>query len=201
MSPKFTWQDIVLAKPKDHQHLAELFARGFEGIPVVTQILPSVSQRRTILPYVFLSDVEWTAENGLAFTLPDLSAAALVLVHNGHDPDPAPDPDIRLAEIAGDEVADRFHAFFTHLHKQRLELLGDRPHYHLLALVRARGAEHVGKGALMLEHVHRTFGVPEKEITGYLEAASHLLVPYYARHGWVPVGDHVQSMQPMTRTS
>jgi ribosomal protein S18 acetylase RimI-like enzyme len=187
---------VITSTHEDEEPLAAMIADAFANLPASKYLVPDAEKRREVMARTFRLDLEEVRQSaGIIRTVAGLEAAALWSYRKGTG-EQEPELDARLSEAAGD-AAPRFAAFYRALHARRVELMGDRPHWHLWVL--AVSPEHQGRGyggLLMRDQLTAIDKIGEPT---YLEAASTKLCATYRHFGFKTAGKPIVLEDGKTR--
>jgi GNAT superfamily N-acetyltransferase len=193
----------------DAEALTRVIADAFHGLPPSIWLIGDPDERRDVFGPYFQIFVEMALANGIVFTSPERTAAALWLpVQPGHGEPGGGEPGggepgggygDRLAAAVGPRYIERFRTFDR--------LLADRyptraAHYHLTMVAVAPHMQRRGIGTALLTGSHRF--LDSENSPAYLEAADAGTRSLYLRHGYADLGDPIQlpdgpRMYPMWR--
>jgi GNAT superfamily N-acetyltransferase len=188
---------LVRASETDIDVLSQVIADAFLDLAPCQWLMADRKARRDIFPGFFRMYVVHAMTDGLVYTTPDRTAAALWIPATG----PAVPPegyDEELAEITGQWV-ERFVVFDGELDAHHLDGVA---HHHLAILAVRPDWQGRGIGTALLDAHHALL---DKEGTvAYLEASDERNRGIYLRHGYTDYGSPIRlpdgpSMYPMTR--
>jgi GNAT superfamily N-acetyltransferase len=188
---------IVPASPSDIDTLSQVIADAFLDLAPCQWLIGDRAARREIFPGFFRMYVAHAMADGLVYTTPDRTAAALWIPRTG----PAEPPegyDEELAEVTG-RWAERFVIFDAELEAHHLAGVA---HHHLAILAVRPDWQGRGIGTALLDAHHALL---DKDGTAaYLEASDDRNRRIYLRHGYADYGSPIQlpdgpAMYPMTR--
>lgn len=178
--------------------LSHVIAAAFHDLPPSPWLIADPVERSAVFPPYFQIFVEIALAQGVVFTNPERSAAALWLnVRAGHDEGFA-DYDGRLAAVVGAHI-DRFRTFDALL-EERHPAAADYCHLAMLAVRPDRQRQ--GIGSALLSGSHQMLDAAGT--ASYLEASDLGTRSIYLRHGYADRGGPVQfpagpCMYPMWR--
>jgi GNAT superfamily N-acetyltransferase len=162
--------------------LSRVVAVAFEPMPVVSWLVPRVSDRWEVLPRYFRILVEYAMAQGRVDILPGNEAVAVWLP--GGDPAVPVIADYeRRRALACGEHADRFRQLDEAMHAHHPD---SPPHEHLALLAVRPGHQGAGLGSRLLEHRHRE--LDREGRPAYLEASTMRSADLYERHDYRHVG-------------
>ena len=173
---------IAAGEPRRATHaqtgvLSRVVAVAFEPMPVVSWLVPEVSDRWDLLPRYFRILVEHGMTFGRVDTLPDSEAVAVWLPGGPGAPGPL-HYEQRRANACG-QYADRFAELDDAMHAYHPQ---DSPHEHLALLAVRPGRQGAGLGGRLLEYRHRDLDAAGRP--AYLEASTERSAKLYERHGY-----------------
>lgn len=171
---------VILAGPADLDVLSDVIAAAFFPLPPSRWLIGDPAARRQIFPAYFRLYVQHALADGLVYTTPDRTAAALWLPVSARPAGPPPGHDAALAAAAG-PWTDRFRVFDATLDQHHP---AGTPHHHLALLAVRPGRQGQGTGSMLLAAHHAA--LDRDGIPAYLEAASPRTRQLYLAHGYVP---------------
>lgn len=189
--PRAGWDDAAT--------LTQVVAAAFHGLAPSIWLISDPAERREVFVPYFRIFVEMALANGIVFTNPDRTAAALWLpVQPGHD-ELDSGYDDRLAAAVGPRNIERFRRFDELL---AVNHPAHAAHHHLAMLAVAPHAQRRGIGTELLTGSHEF--LDRENSPAYLEASDAGTRGLYLRHGYADVGDPIEfpdgpCMYPMWR--
>ncbi|MBT8228527.1 MAG: GNAT family N-acetyltransferase [Dactylosporangium sp.] len=162
--------------------LSRVVAFAFEPMPVVSWLVPRLSDRWEVLPRYFRILVEHAMTRGRVETLPGNETVAVWLPAGDPTVPPIADYERRRALVCG-EHADRFAQLDAMMRANHPD---GPPHEHLALLAVRPGRQRAGLGSRLLEHRHRQ--LDREARPAYLEASTMRAAELYTRHGYRHIG-------------
>lgn len=189
--PRAGWEDVGV--------LTRVVADAFHGLaPSIWLIADPVERQEVFGPY-FQIFVEMALTDGIVFTNPERTAAALWLrVRAGHGGQAGGSYDERLAAAVGPHI-ERFRTFDRLLAEKHPARTA---HYHLAMLAVDPPVQRRGLGSALLTGSHRL--LDSENAPAYLEASDAGTRRIYLRHGYTDMGEPIlfpdgPRMYPMWR--
>lgn len=169
---------LVRASEADTDVLSQLIADVFLDLAPCQWLIADRTARREIFPRFFRMYVVHAMTDGLVYTTPDRTAAALWIPGTG-PAEPPEDYDEELAEVTG-QWAERFVILDG---KLDVHHLADVMHHHLAILAVRPDWQGQGIGTALLDAHHALL---DKDGTvAYLEASDERTRGIYLRHGYI----------------